>query len=48
LTDFQKILKYQISSASQVAPREQRDGQEDMMKIIAVFCNFLNAPRNET
>jgi len=45
---LKKILKYQISSGSQVAPCEQRDGQKDMMKLIVAFCNFFNAPRNET
>jgi len=45
---FKKILKYQISSGSQVAPCEWKDGQKDMMKLIVAFGNFLNAPRNET
>jgi hypothetical protein len=34
------------SSGSQVVPREQTDGQTDMMKVIVAFCNFANSPRN--
>ena len=47
-TDFQKILKYQISRKS--VQREpscsmRTDGQTDMTKVIAAFRNFANAPK---
>jgi hypothetical protein len=51
LTDFKKIIKYQIhenpSSGSRVVPCGQRDRWTDMMKLTVAFCNFANAPKKE-
>ena len=48
LTDFLKILKYQISWKS--VPWELScmwpDRWTDMMKLIVAFCSFANAPKN--
>jgi hypothetical protein len=44
LTDFQKVLKYQISwNWSWVVPCGWTDRQTHMMKIWVTFCNFANA-----
>jgi len=57
-TDFRKILKYQISwkksNESRIGPSGQTDRRTDglrqtdtdMMKLIVVFRNFANAPKN--
>jgi hypothetical protein len=36
------------SSRIQVVPREQTDGQTDMMKLTASFRNFASAPKNQS
>jgi len=45
LTDFKKILKYQLREnpyrGNQVVPCEQKD----IMKLIVALCNFANAPK---
>ena len=54
--DFNRLFKNpQISnfmknpsSGSRVVPCRQRDRQTDMMKLIAVFHNFANVPKNYT
>ena len=49
LTDFLKILKYQISwKFIQWEPSSsiQMDGQTDMMKLIVAYHNFVNVPKN--
>jgi hypothetical protein len=50
-TDFQKIQKYKISwKCIQREPScsVRTDGRTDMMKLIAAFRNFANAPKNDT
>ena len=46
LTDFLKILKYQISWQSIHWEQScERDGQTDTMKLIVTFGNFVNTPQ---
>jgi hypothetical protein len=34
------------SSGSRVVPCGRTDGQADMTKLIVIFCNFANVPKN--
>jgi hypothetical protein len=48
-TDFQKIIKYQISwnsSQSETSCSVRTDRRTDMTKLIVAFRNFANAPKN--
>jgi hypothetical protein len=51
VTDFRKILRYQISFKSvnwepSFYADGRKDGQTDMTKILVAFRNFANAPKN--
>jgi hypothetical protein len=47
-TDVRKILKFRENppSESLVVPYGNKSGQTGMAKVIVVFSNFGNAPRN--
>ena len=47
VTDFQKILKYQISRKS-TQWEQSCSMQTDMTKLIFAFCNFSNKPKQIT
>jgi len=45
MTDFLKILKYQLLSGSRIVPCGQTEGQTDITKLIVAFQNFANEPK---
>ena len=52
MTDFRKILNYQISwnssKGNRVSAYGRKDGQTDMTMLVVGFRNFMNARRNPT